>query len=116
MLWGLDEEGYACCGGPMTCHGVHCPCACHDEDDLVCDRRAARDDVLAVLRMTGRCATGAERDGGRRWHLVPPGTVRALCGARPGRHSGWSPHPGVTATCPRCMRAAARRAAPEASR
>jgi hypothetical protein len=60
--------------------------------------------------MAGRCANGAERDGGRKYHLLERfsefGT--ALCGAEPGRTSGgWSlPYGPREATCPRCLKRA----------
>ena len=56
---------------------------------------------IAILRMTGRCANGAERDGGTRYHAVFD--WRALCGAKPGRLSDWSSYPGEAVTCPRCL-------------
>jgi hypothetical protein len=58
--------------------------------------------------LAGRCANGAERDGGTRYHAIPVGSWKALCGAEPGRRSaGWSEN-GFTqsheVTCPRCPR------------
>jgi hypothetical protein len=59
--------------------------------------------ALQFLRLAGRCANGAERDGGSKYHAVA-GYV-ALCGAKPGRRSaGWSLYPGDMVTCPRCRR------------
>ena len=60
-------------------------------------------------RMTGRCASGAEADGGRRFHAVHVDQdspwSQALCGARPGqRGNGWSDTHGDTVTCPRCLK------------
>lgn len=66
-----------------------------------------------LARLTGRCADGAERDGGRKIHavMVEPGLglptpcyATALCGAKPGRLSnGWVEVDGPeTPTCPRC--------------
>lgn len=59
-------------------------------------------------RMTGRCASGAERDRGRLYHAVPAhghGWTKALCGAQPGRRgNGWSDCPGAEVTCPGCLR------------
>lgn len=63
-----------------------------------------------IARLTGRCANGAERDGGKRSHVINVGAGRyaiALCGARPGRLSnGWDACDDQTArpTCPRCAR------------
>lgn len=66
-----------------------------------------------ILRLAGRCSDGSERGKGSRFHAVPTGMYRALCGARPGRHSaGWSWTPGDAVTCPRCL-AAIRRATGE---
>lgn len=62
--------------------------------------------TIRPLKMIGRCATGAERDKGARFHAVPEGTgwQPALCGASPGRRgNGWSPYQGDGVTCPRCL-------------
>jgi hypothetical protein len=60
--------------------------------------------MLQFLRLSGRCANGAERDGGSKYHAVA-GYGVALCGAKPGRLSaGWSMYPGAAVTCPRCRR------------
>lgn len=63
---------------------------------------------FAAKRMTGRCATGAERDGGSRYHAVEAVTnpwAPALCGATPGqRGNGWSVYLGDVVTCPRCIK------------
>ena len=75
-----------------------------------------------LVRLTGRCADGAERDGGRRIHvlqvlvddaLAPPHWGKAVCGAKPGRLSnGWVEVDGPEApTCPRCAKWSAREAA-----
>lgn len=64
-----------------------------------------------TLTMAGRCANGAERDHGTRWHAVPVGSYAALCGDEPGRRSaGWSSHriEGQEVTCPRCAKKLAR--------
>lgn len=58
-------------------------------------------DNFRVLRKTGRCANGAERDGGRVYHAVRG--HRALCGTEPGRLSDWSDQPGDNVTCLRCI-------------
>lgn len=79
-----------------------------DSDVCVkCQRELAQG--YAVRSLAGRCADGAERDHGTRFHALPlvEGQVhgRALCGAVPGRRSaGWSEwgH-GENVTCPRCM-------------
>lgn len=66
--------------------------------------------ILAV-RMMGKCANGAEADGGRLYHaklVGPQGSFKAICGAAPGRRSaGWSDFldsmkPVEKTTCPRC--------------
>lgn len=66
---------------------------------------------IVFYRMTGRCSTGAERDGGALYHAirVPEGGIdgweRAICGAKPGdRGNGWSDYAGDRATCPRCLK------------
>lgn len=73
---------------------------------------------LVPARMTGRCANGFERDGGRVVHLVEaeqlqsPDFRRALCGARPGRLSaGWRAEPEAPSglACRRCLDRWARR-------
>lgn len=64
-----------------------------------------------TLTLAGRCANGAERDHGTRWHAVPIGLYKALCGVEPGRRSvGWSSHrvEGQDVTCPRCVKKLAR--------
>lgn len=67
---------------------------------------------MKALRLAGRCANGAERDGGARYHAVPASGA-ALCGAKPGRRSaGWSPYEGPAVSCPRCLARQARRLAP----
>lgn len=65
-----------------------------------------------VLRyLAGRCANGAEADGGLLWHAVDTENKwKALCGAEPGRRSaGWAPWDpedaeGKAVTCPRCLK------------
>lgn len=58
-----------------------------------------------ALRLAGRCANVSERDGGARYHAVPPHSIKALCGATYGRRSaGWSEYPGDKVTCPRCQK------------
>jgi hypothetical protein len=68
--------------------------------------------IYVVARLTGRCANGAERDGGRRTHAVPLGSTYglALCGARPGRLSnGWDEVDGAEMpTCSRCTKKASK--------
>ena len=70
-----------------------------------------------LVRLSGRCTDGAQRDAGRRIHVVlsetgwAPAWGRALCGAKPGRHSGcgFVEVDGAEApTCPRCAAAADR--------
>jgi hypothetical protein len=65
----------------------------------------ARLSVIRVLRLSGRCADGAERDGGTLFHAVPTDHYMALCGAKPGRRSaGWSAYSGEAVTCAPCLR------------
>lgn len=69
--------------------------------------------VPVLARLSGRCADGAHRDGGRRIHVVmlpegvtDPAWYRALCGAEAGRRSGCGfveVTEAEAATCPRCM-------------
>lgn len=64
---------------------------------------------MEARRLAGRCANGAERDGGTIWHAVPRTRTSstALCGATYGRRSaGWSTTIGAAVTCPRCIRRA----------
>lgn len=71
-------------------------------DDCGAARRPA---MFTPRKMTGRCANGAERDKGSRFHAVPEGTgwQKAVCGAKPGvRGNGWSDYAGDKVTCPRC--------------
>jgi hypothetical protein len=66
--------------------------------------------MIVLARMTGRCANGFERDGGRLVHAICEDTSShgvALCGARPGRLSaGWGPVSTEVdqITCKRCAR------------
>jgi hypothetical protein len=73
--------------------------------------------IPVLVRLSGRCADGAERDGGRRIHVVltanplghAPAWAKALCGAKPGRRSalGFVEVDGAeNPTCPRCARLA----------
>ncbi len=67
---------------------------------------------MIIARLAGRCANGAERDGGKLFHILTTfsefGT--ALCGATPGKTSGgWCESPGE-ATCIRCKAKAERQA------
>lgn len=65
-----------------------------------------------ISQMAGSCRNGAERDHGRLFHArlytEDEGvSYKALCGAKPGKHSvGWSDwHPeGQQVTCPRCLK------------
>lgn len=63
---------------------------------------------IIPLRKTGRCASGAERDGGTIYHGVMKGGhpwAKALCGAVPGRRgNGWGTYPGDKVTCPKCLK------------
>ena len=61
------------------------------------------EEKLKTARLAGRCADGAERDGGTQVHLIADSQQTALCGAKPGRLSaGWS-YADAHATCPRCV-------------
>lgn len=66
-----------------------------------------------AVRMTGRCANGAERDGGKLVHIVDlpegvkPAWQPAICGKAPGRKgNGWSEHLNAIddVSCPRCRK------------
>lgn len=57
-----------------------------------------------VLSMTGRCANGAQRDSGTRYHAVRFGEYKAVCGTTHGRRSRWSEYHGDAVTCPRCIK------------
>lgn len=62
-----------------------------------------------LYRKAGRCANGAERDTGSVFHAVPKSGWIALCGEKPGRHSGGWANEGVEGgpsapTCPSCAR------------
>ena len=68
------------------------------------DKTVGSSDVLA-MRLSGRCANGAERDSGALWHAIHNGHWAAMCGAKPGRRSaGWSSHIGTEITCRKCLR------------
>lgn len=57
--------------------------------------------------LAGRCANGAERDGGTLFHAVPAESWKALCGSQPGRRSaGWGTpwKDEQPVTCPRCLK------------
>lgn len=73
------------------------------------ERTLPADEQLYYLRMSGRCASGFERDSGRVVHAIRsagfPGWRPALCGARPGRKgNGWSDGMQPAPTCPRCIK------------
>lgn len=63
---------------------------------------------IVVARLAGRCANGAERDGGRKYHALEGYSEfgKAMCGAEPGRTSGgWAtPYGDSKVTCPKCLR------------
>jgi hypothetical protein len=72
---------------------------------------------MKYLIKPGRCANGAQRDGGTLVHAVDTeddwgswgSFTPALCGTRPGRLTpGWSSYQYDTATCPRCLKKLAR--------
>jgi hypothetical protein len=66
--------------------------------------------MFRAIRMMGRCANGAERDGGVRYHALAEHSWKALCGAAPGRRSaGWADYPdsikpASAVTCPKCRK------------
>jgi hypothetical protein len=80
------------------------------QDDLCLNCQKSLRRGYDIRRMTGRCANGAERDGGALYHAVPIDAFgayhsNAVCGAKPGKRSvGWSGYPGQTVTCKRCIR------------
>ena len=66
-----------------------------------------REMVLVARRKIGRCANGAERDGGYVYHAILKNGWTAVCGAEPGRKSaGWSheDQPLDKVSCPRCTK------------
>ena len=67
-----------------------------------------QDQGYIVMSLAGRCANGAERDHGTRFHAVETTSYKALCGSKPGRRSvGWSRELGPV-SCPRCISKLAR--------
>ena len=59
---------------------------------------------MKAKRLTGRCANGAERDGGKLSHLIEDCRNIALCGAKPGKRSnGWSIYDETEVTCKKCL-------------
>ena len=84
-------------------------CARYGNDGTIEGHVVRVDGPYVPARLTGRCADGAERDGGRKIHAVALTEMswgHALCGARPGRLSnGWVEVNGPEVpTCPRCRR------------
>lgn len=91
---------------------------CHETRVINKHGRCARCQVdhdrgYAVSTKTGRCANGAERDGGTLFHarlLKTDGYPKwvPVCGVAPGRRSaGWSewrPYDTQPVTCPRCLK------------
>lgn len=57
-----------------------------------------------ALTMTGRCASGAQRDAGTLYHAVKIGEWKAICGAKHGKRSRWSEYHGKDVTCSRCLK------------
>ena len=84
-----------CCDHKVTHEGEKC------EQCKIDERRGYR-----VSSLAGRCANGAERDHGTRYHAVRTGEYKAVCGAEPGRRSvGWCDWGyGGEVTCPRCLK------------
>lgn len=87
-----------------------CPeCRWHlDYHDGHCENCGWNDaQQIRIAMLAGRCANGAERDHGTKWHAVPSLSNQAVCGAEPGRRSvGWgSWHASRAVTCPRCLKA-----------
>lgn len=67
-------------------------------------------DFFKPMRLAGRCANGAERDKGTRFHAMRTEDCEyslhdALCGAAPGKLSaGWvSPNGEAEITCTKCL-------------
>jgi hypothetical protein len=64
------------------------------------DEIVLRDRLFVALR----------KQGGKReiapvvFHAVTPHCRMALCGDEPGAKSGWAEPPGITVTCPKCLR------------
>lgn len=66
-----------------------------------------REMVLVARYKIGRCANGAERDGGYVRHAILKNECTAVCGVTPGRSSaGWSheAEPLDKVTCPQCLK------------
>jgi len=80
------------------------------QDDLCVNCRKSLRRGYDIRRMAGRCANGAERDGGTLYHAVPVDEFgayhsNAACRAKPGKRSvGWSGYQGQVVTCKRCIR------------
>lgn len=91
---------------PETHYCPDCRLVVVEQDGQICQEcQTDRERGYRITRLTGRCANGAERDGGTRYHAIPLGKYKALCGAEPGRRSvGWSVYRGNKVTCPRCLR------------
>lgn len=67
--------------------------------------KSPTEQFIKPMRLTGRCANGAERDGGTIYHAIANGSWFALCGVKPGKRSaGWSSYFGDKVTCPRCLK------------
>lgn len=82
-----------------------------NENGLCADCQQAVDRGYQISQLAGRCANGAERDHGVRYHARMlnglSASWTAVCGYSPGRRSaGWSTwHPaGREVTCPKCAR------------
>lgn len=87
-------------------------------DHIPTENQVIRPAWIFAVRMTGRCADGAERDGGHLIHAVEltgevaergtrPGWQKALCGKAPGRKgNGWSDrlYRPDQVNCTRCAR------------
>lgn len=83
-----------------------------NENGLCARCQIDKDRGYTVSTKAGRCANGAERDGGTLFHarmLNEHGAEWApFCGVAPGKRSaGWStwrPSPDQPVTCPRCLK------------
>ena len=84
--------------------------------DLCADCQRTVERGYEISALAGRCANGAERDSGTRFHALMlddnnNASYKALCGQAPGKRSAgwssWSP-PDRVVTCPRCLKKLAR--------
>lgn len=95
------EQSLLCGDRPANSNGVACSKPAghdgpHGDRHESWTSRRCEVRMPLIVRLTGRCANGAERDGGRVTHVVMvdvvagsmnPAWQTALCGAKPGRLS-----------------------------